>query len=238
MEAAMAAGCDLVGGLDPATIDRDVERHLDIVFGIAERRGVDVDIHLHEPHMLGVFQIEQIAARTQALGLQGHVAVSHAYGLGEVSPDIARRTGAKLARAGVSIMTNAPGNHPFPPVALLRGEGVTVFSGNENIRDAWWPYGDGDMLNRANMIGYRSGFYTDAELEAAFDLVTSAAARALRIEGYGLEVGCRADFVALAAEHVAEAVVGVPKARRSFKSGREVVLGPAGPAGPAGRPAA
>lgn len=224
MNAAMAAGCDLVGGLDPATIDRDVEKHLDVVFGIAERRGVDVDIHLHDPHMLGVFQLEQIAARTLALGMQGRVAVSHAYALGEVAPEIARRTGAKLAKAGVSIMTNAPGNHPFPPVALLRAEGVTVFSGNDNIRDAWWPYGDGDMLNRANMVGYRSGFYTDGELEMAFDLVTGAAATALGIARYGLSVGAHADFVALPAEHVPEAVVGVPRRRRTFKRGVELAF--------------
>jgi cytosine deaminase len=222
LDEAIAMGCDLIGGLDPATIDRDVERQLDVVFAIAEKRGVDVDIHLHEPHMLGVFQIEQIAARTVALGMQGHVAVSHAYGLGEVPIEIARRTAAKLAAAGVAIMTNAPGSHPFPPVALLRAEGVTVFSGNDNIRDSWWPYGDGDMLMRANIIGYRSGFYTDDELTAALDVVTRAGAKALRLEGYGLAPGAWADFVALEALHPPEAVVGVPKRRASYKRGRLV----------------
>ncbi len=55
-------------------------------------------------------------------------------------------------------MTNAPGNHNFPPVALLRAAGVNVFSGSDNIRDSWWPFGDGDMLRRAEIIAYRSGF--------------------------------------------------------------------------------
>jgi hypothetical protein len=41
-------GADLVGGIDPANFDRDVEKHLDVVFGIAQKRGVDVDIHLHD----------------------------------------------------------------------------------------------------------------------------------------------------------------------------------------------
>jgi cytosine deaminase len=222
LDAAVAGGCDLIGGLDPAMIDRDVEAQLDVVFGIAERRGVDVDIHLHDPHMLGVFQIEQIVARTRALGMQGHVAVSHAYALGEVSLDIARRTAAKLAEAGVAIMTNAPGAHPFPPVAELTKAGVVVFSGNDNIRDSWWPYGDGDMLGRAMIIGYRSGFYTDGELALAFDVVTANGARALRLEGYGLKVGDKADFVALAVQHVPEAVV-TPNAQRAvYKGGRLV----------------
>jgi cytosine deaminase len=119
-------------------------------------------------------------------------------------------------------MTNAPGNHNFPPVALLRAAGVTVFSGNDNIRDSWWPFGDGDMLRRAEIIAYRSGFYTDTELAAAFEVVTAGGAKALNLEGYGIAIGAKADFVTLAAEHIPEAVVAIPKPRRVFKGGQLV----------------
>ena len=146
LDEAIAMGADLVGGIDPANFDRDVERHLDVVFGIAQKRGVDVDIHLHDAGTLGAFEIEQIAARTRALGMAGHVAISHAYALGDITADTVKRVAEVLAKSGVAIMTNAPGSRPFPPVALLRDAGVTVFSGNDNIRDSWWPYGDGDML--------------------------------------------------------------------------------------------
>lgn len=222
MDEAIAMGADLVGGLDPLSFDRDIKGHLDVVFGIAEKRGVDVDIHLHDAGTLGAMTIEEICARTTALGMQGHVAVSHAYGLGDLAPDAAKKIAALIARSGVSIMTNAPGNHNFPPVALLRAAGVTVFSGSDNIRDSWWPFGDGDMLRRAEIIAYRSGFYTDAELSAAFDVVTSGGAKALRLEGYGIVVGAKADFVTLAADHVPEAVVAIPKPRRVFKEGHLV----------------
>lgn len=222
LDEAIGMGADLVGGLDPASFDRDLNGHLDVVFGVADKRGVGVDIHLHDFGSLGAFTVEEICARTVALGMQGKVAISHAYGLGDLDADAARRIGAKIATAGVSIMTNAPGDHVFPPVALLRAEGVTVFAGSDNIRDSWWPYGDGDMLGRAMMIGYRSGFYTDEELSAAFDVVTVASARALGLEGYGIAIGAKADFVTLDAEHVPEAVVAVPKGRRVFKGGRLV----------------
>jgi cytosine/creatinine deaminase len=193
-----------------------------VVFGVADKRGVGVDIHLHDFGSLGAFTVEEICARTVALGMQGRVAISHAYGLGDLDADAARRIGATIAAAGVSIMTNAPGDHVFPPVALLRTEGVNVFAGSDNIRDSWWPYGDGDMLGRAMMIGYRSGFYTDEELSAAFDIVTAASAKALGLEGYGITMGAKADLVTLDAEHVPEAVVAVPKGRRVFKGGRLV----------------
>lgn len=220
LDQAVALGCDLIGGLDPAAFDRDVEKHLDVVFRIAEKRGVDVDIHLHDGGTLGVFEIEQIAARTRALGMQGHVAVSHAYSLGDIPVHAQQKIAATLAESGVAIMTNAPGAHPFPPVTILRKAGVTVFSGSDNIRDSWWPYGDGDMLSRANIIGYRSGFYEDWELKSAFDIVTNGGARALRFDGYGIVPGAKADFSIFAAEHVPEAVVAVPKDRAVYKSGK------------------
>ncbi len=223
LDAAFDHGADLIGGLDPVSFDRDSKGHLDVVFGIADRRGVSVDIHLHEPNTMGIFSIEEIAARTSALGMQGKVVISHAYGLGDVPLDTVRRTADTLAKAGVAIMTNAPGARPFPPVMELRKAGVTVFGGSDNIRDSWWPYGDGDMLGRAMMIGYRSGLLTDDELGAAFDMVTAAGAKALGIEDYGLRVGAAADFVTLQAAHVAEAVVAVPKDRSVYRGGNCIV---------------
>jgi len=224
LDEAIGLGADLVGGLDPASFDRDVEKHLDVVFGVAGKHGVDVDIHLHDMGTLGAFEIEQIAARTRALGMEGHVAVSHAYGLGDISMDQLRKIADILARSGVAIMTNAPGARPFPPILALRDAGVTVFSGNDNIRDSWWPYGDGDMLRRATTLGYRSGFNIDEELRVAFNIVTAAGAKALRLEGYGLQLGAKADFVTLNAEHVPEAVVAVPQGRSVYKEGRLVAL--------------
>jgi cytosine deaminase len=222
LDEALKLGCDLIGGLDPASFDRDVKGHLDVVFGLAEKRGAGVDIHLHDRGALGLFEIEEIVARSTAFGMQGKVAVSHAYALGDISAEALARAGEKIAATGVAIMTNAPGDHAFPPVAALREAGVTVFAGSDNIRDSWWPYGDGDMLNRANMIGYRSGFYEDRELEAAYDVVSHAGAAALGLEGYGIAVGAKADFVALRAEHIPEAVVAVPKDRTVYRAGREV----------------
>ncbi len=222
MEEAVRQGCDLVGGLDPASFDRHIEGHLDVVFGIAERRGVGIDLHLHDGGTLGVFQIEQIAARTAALGMQGKVAVSHAYGLGDIDSTAQARVAERLARAGVAIMTNAPGAVSFPPIAILRAAGVTVFSGSDNIRDSWWPYGDGDMLRRANILGYRSGFYEDRQLEDVFDVVTAAGARAMGIADHAIAPGSRADFVTLAAQHIPEAVVAVPQPRQVYRAGRLV----------------
>ena len=220
LDAAAREGAQVVGGIDPTTLDGDAQRQLDIVFGIAEKRGVKVDIHLHEADQLGIDQLHRIAARTKALGMQGRVAVSHAYALGDVARGVVDDVATALAEAGVSIMTNAPGDRAFPPVLQLRAAGVRVFTGNDNIQDAWWPYGNGDMLQRAMLVGYRSGFYTDEALHIALDMATHSAAAVVGQSGYGLEVGNEATFVVVNAPNAAAAVAAAPADRAIVRRGQ------------------
>ncbi|MGE0846146.1 MAG: amidohydrolase family protein [Flavobacteriaceae bacterium] len=222
LEESLRQGADVVGGVDPSGYEGDIAGHLDAIFGLAEKYARPVDIHLHDGGSLGLYEIREIAGRTRALGMQGKVAVSHAYALGDLPWDMVAPTADSLAEAGISIMTNAPGDHPFPPVLALRGAGVNVFAGNDDIRDSWWPYGDGDMLERAMIIGYRSGFYTDEELRTAFELISEAPARALSVADYGIAVGNPADLVAVDAAHVPQAVVARPAREVVFKAGRPV----------------
>ena len=219
IDEAIGLGADIVGGIDPSAIDRDPVAHLDTIFAIADRRSVGIDIHHHETGSLGAFSIELIAERTRALGLQGRVMISHAYSLGSIEPREAARLAELLARQEISIMTAAPGNVSFPPVKLLREAGVTVCLGSDSIRDCWSPFGNADMLERAMLLAMRSGFRTDADLDLAFDLATYGGARALGLERYGLEVGCRADFVLLPHETRAEAIASRGPARRVVSGG-------------------
>ncbi|KAE8755864.1 amidohydrolase family protein [Paraburkholderia madseniana] len=220
LDAAAREGAQVVGGIDPTTLDGDAEGQLDIVFGIAEKRGVKIDVHLHEPGQQGIEQLHRIAARTHASGLNGRVSVSHAYGLGDVAPEVVDRVAAALAEAGVSIMTNAPGDRAFPPILQLRAAGVRVFTGNDNIQDAWWPYGNGDMLQRAMLVGYRSGFYTDEELRVALHMATEAGAAVLEKSSYGLKVGNEATFIIVKAPNAAAAVAAAPADRAIVRSGQ------------------
>ncbi len=222
LAAAMAEGADLLGGLDPVGIDGDLDGHLDPLFAIAEQRGCGIDIHLHDGGEGGLAQIEAIARRTKAAGLQGKVAISHAFALGSVPAASAARTADLLADTGVAIMSHGPGGAAIPPLKLLREHGVRVFGGSDNIRDAWSPFGNGDMLERAMMIGYRANFRHDEELALAFDMVTKAAADVLGIEGYGLAVSGPADFVVVEAGSLAEAVATRPRRKLVVKAGRIV----------------
>jgi cytosine/adenosine deaminase-related metal-dependent hydrolase len=222
LDQAVRAGAELVGGLDPAGIDDDIDGHLDAIFAVAERHGVGLDIHLHDPAELGCFELREIAARTTAAGLQGRVAVSHAFALGAVGDGELARTAGALARADVAIMTNGPGPVPMPPVKRLVAAGVRMFAGSDNIRDAWSPYGDGDMLARAMMIGYRQGLNADADVALAFELGNSRSAEVLGLADHGLRVGAAADLVAIPAGSIPEAVAAHPPRALVMKRGRVV----------------
>jgi cytosine/adenosine deaminase-related metal-dependent hydrolase len=210
MEEAVKAGANLVGGIDPSIIERDPVGHIDAIFALADRRGVGVDIHLHEPDALGAYAIELIAERTRVLGMQGMVTISHAFCLGMVDRSYFDDLADRLFDNGISIMTHAPGHIAFPPVKLLREAGVSLCSGSDNIRDAWGPFGNADMLERAMLLAYRSNFRHDPDIELALDLTTFGGAAVMAVDGYGLEIGCRADFVLVPGEILAEAVVNRP----------------------------
>src|SRR5205085_185909 len=64
LEEAIALGCDVVGGIDPIAIDGDVDGHLDVVFGIAQRHGAGIDLHLHDVGEAGLAQLLAIVERT------------------------------------------------------------------------------------------------------------------------------------------------------------------------------
>ncbi|PZR91165.1 MAG: cytosine deaminase [Stutzerimonas stutzeri] len=222
MDEAMKAGCEIVGGLDPCTIDRDPKGHLDAVFGLCQRYGKPLDIHLHEPGEVGAFSLDLILERTRALGMTGKVTVSHAFCLGTPDPALIDPLVEQLAELDIAIMTTAPASRPAPPVKKLLQAGVRICSGSDGIRDTWSPYGNADMLERAMFVGLRNNFRRDDEVRLALDVCTIEGAKVMEIEGYGLEVGCVADLVLLPAESIAEAVATRPPQRRVIKRGKIV----------------
>jgi len=229
MEQALRMGAETVGGLDPCAIDRDPKGHLDAVFGMAERFGRGVDIHLHETGEMGLFSMELIIERTLALGMAGRVIVSHAFCLGMGDAGLVDPVVAALGEAGIAIMTTGAASRPVPSVRQLVRAGVVVCAGSDGIRDTWGPYGNGDMLERAMFVGLRNNLRRDDELAMALDVVTVGGAKALGLAGYGLAPGCGGDVVLVAAETVAEAVAQRPGSRTVVKRGR--VVAEAGAAG-------
>jgi cytosine/adenosine deaminase-related metal-dependent hydrolase len=225
VEDAVRAGADLVGGIDPSEIDRDARGHLDAIFGIADRRGVGIDIHLHEPGELGLFSVQEICARATALGMQGQVTVSHGFCLGGITESKQKAAAALMAESGVALVSHGAGGATLPPLFLLAEAGVRVFCGNDDARDTWSPYGTGDMLERAFVIGWRSDVRHDHLLEQVYGMCSSVGAVVLGVAENRVEVGKEANFFTIPVETVAEAVGMHPPRKLVFFRGRLVARG-------------
>lgn len=225
LEQAAVAGATWVGGLDPAGIDRDPVEQLDGLFGIAERRGVGLDIHLHDRGELGAFQFELIIERTKVGGLQGKVNISHGFALGELPWSRQGPLLDELAEAGISWTTVAPpGSAPLPWRQLLE-RGIDLGLGTDGIRDLWSPFGDGDMLRIALGFARLHDLRLDDDLTEAVRLATCLAAPFVGRSTHDLVPGARADIVLLDAENVPDALVRVPPRELVVSGGRVVSEG-------------
>ncbi|MGW4031485.1 amidohydrolase [Streptomyces sp. NPDC004838] len=222
LEQALSEGADIVGGIDPLGVDGDMDGQLDFLFDVAVRRDAPLDIHLHDGGADGLRQVTEIARRTAAAGLGGRVTVSHAFCLAELDGDELARTAELLAGAGVALTTCALGADPVLPTASLTRHGVLVAAGSDGVRDSWSPFGNGDMINRAHLLAYRTDARTDGELAACYHLVAHGGAALLGLPATRLEIGDPADFVLLAAGSLPEAVVDRPVPAMVVRAGRIV----------------
>ncbi|HRW08694.1 MAG TPA: amidohydrolase family protein [Caldilineaceae bacterium] len=222
LEEALKLGAECIGGLDPSTVDRDPVKHLDTIFGLAERHGVEVDIHLHEPGTLGAFAVELIIERTKALGMQGKVTISHVFCLGMIDDTYLDRLIAQLVEQRIAIMSLGSGRSEFPPLKRLYEAGVRLCTGTDGVRDTWGPYNGVDLLERVKLLGYRSGFRNDADLEMLLAIATYGGANIMDEADYGLAVGCWADLVVVPGETTVEAIITQPPRSYVVKRGNLV----------------
>jgi cytosine/adenosine deaminase-related metal-dependent hydrolase len=234
LEAALAEGADVMGGIDPCQLDRDPAKHLDIVFGLAEKYQVEIDVHLHEPGELGVFSTDLILERTRALGMQGKVTMSHAYDLGGVSEAVSRRLIDEFAELDVAMATVAPSAKAQLPLVQLVESGVRVGLGEDGQRDYWSPYGDCDMLDRTWQLAFTNGYRRDELIELALAVGTMGGASIMshdvpRVTGVGdrpgVTVGDRADLVLVDGETPTAAVMDRGTDRTVIHDGRIVADG-------------
>ncbi len=111
MREAIRNGAGLVGAVDPASMDQNIEASLVQLMDLAVEGNAGIDLHLHDLGHLGTFTIKRLAYLTKQAGWEGKVSISHAYGLAHVSKDEAYEMAEILRESGITIVTNLPINH-------------------------------------------------------------------------------------------------------------------------------
>ncbi|GLX67160.1 amidohydrolase [Paenibacillus glycanilyticus] len=172
LRAAMREGATMVGGVDPATVDIDIERSLQEMVEIAVEFGGGIDLHLHDPDYLGTHTIRRLAQLTIEAGLQGKVSVSHAFCLGEVPEGATADLAGLLRKAGIRIINSVHHKATLPHVQVLQRYGVPFSLGCDNVQDSWQPFGNGNLLERAGRLSERLRWLDEYSLNRALGCIT------------------------------------------------------------------
>ncbi len=159
----------------------------------------------------------------KALGAQKAVTVSHGFCLGELTGDALESQLQAMVEAGVSVASSAAGYVPMAPVKALTGKGIPIMAGSDNARNHSGPYGNGDTLERAMLVGWKQNFRRDDDLELAFSMCADIGRQQLGLPPAGTEPGMMADLIALPAENVPEVVAMRPPRTLVMKAGRVVI---------------
>lgn len=162
----------IIGGVDPATIDGDIEKSLKITFDLASKYQKEIDIHLHDRGTLGIFEINRIIDYTLASKLQGKVQISHAFALGDATGNVLTNIIKRLKEADIAINTTVPLGTKALSIPLLTSQGVRVNVINDNINDHWSPFGSGDLIERASRAAEVFSMTDEVSLSRALGLVT------------------------------------------------------------------
>ena len=217
---ALDMGVDVVGGIPHGERTMaDGARSMTELCEIAAARGLLVDIHCDETDDPLSRHVETLVYETQRLGLQGRVVGSHLTSMHSMDNYYASKLIGLMAEARLHATPNPlinitlQGRHDSYPkrrgmtrVPELRAAGINVSFGHDCVMDPWYPLGQGDMLEAASM-GIHVGLMTNQEQMAwAVDAVTVNPAKAMHLEGYGIEKGRNADFIVLQARSPVEAL--------------------------------
>jgi len=200
---------------------------------IAAERGLMVDMHCDESDDPHSRHIEMLARETSRLGLQGRVAGSHLTSMHSMDNYYVSKLIPLMKEAEINVIANPlinitlQGRHDTYPkrrgmtrVKELAEAGLNVACGHDCVMDPWYSLGSHDMLEVASMglhVGQMTG---QAEMKEMFRSVTENGAKTLGIEGYGLKVGCNADFVILQAKDEIEALRLRPARLRVYRRGK------------------
>lgn len=234
MYQAMEMGADVVGGI-PYN-DAPAKEHIDLVFEIAKKYNKPIDFHQDFKDDANGITIEYVCEKTIKEGFEGRVAVGHLTSLGALSKERLNPIVELISKAGVSVMSlPATDLHlggrtdefnvrrAVTPVRALRDGGVNVCLATNNIRNAFTPYGNGDLMQIAMLAIPVSHLGGADDLHTVLPMITTNPAKALELNNYGVTVGNNADLVLLDTKIVNNAIIDIPDRLYVIKNGKVTI---------------
>jgi cytosine deaminase len=241
LKRALDKGVDVVGGIPHfERTYADGTLSVRLLCELAAERGLLVDMHCDESDDPLSRHVETLAFETRRLGLQGRVTGSHLTSMHSMDNYYASKLLPLMLEAQLHVVANPlinitlQGRHDTYPkrrgmtrVPELLAHGINVAFGQDCAMDPWYSLGSGDMLEVAHMGLHVGQMTSQAAMRQCFEAVTTNAAKVMQLEGYGLNAGCKADFVLLQARDAIEAIRLRAARLKVFKAGKLLAECPA-----------
>ena len=225
MEEAMELGADVVGGIPWIEFtDDDARKHVAFCFDLAARHDADVSMLLDDAGDAGLRTLEMMAAEALRRGWGGRALAHHCRAMALYPSPYLQRLSALLRQAQVSVVSDPHTGPLHARVRDLLDEGINVCLGQDDISDAYYPFGRNNMLEVAFLAAHLLWMTGRDDLERLYDMATVAPAKAINLVDHRLAVGAEANLVALGERDVVEALRFHAPPRHVVSHGRRVDL--------------
>lgn len=207
MRQAMELGADVAGGIPWIEYtEADVQRHVNEIFDLAQEFDKDVSMLVDDAGDPGLRSLEAMAVEAIRRGWHGRALAHHARAMALYPQPYFQKVAALLRQAGMAVVSDPHTGPLHARVKELLAEGVTVCLGQDDVSDAYYPFGRNNMLEVAFLAAHLLWMTTNREIEALYDMITVNAAQAINVRGHRLSVGADANLVVLDTPNALEAL--------------------------------
>lgn len=204
---AMALGADVVGGIPWIEYtEADIAQHVKTIFDIAQEFDKDVSMLVDDAGDAGLRSLEMMAVEAIKRGWHGRALAHHARAMALYPKPYLQKVAALLKQAKMGLVTDPHTGPLHARVKELLEEGVLVCLGQDDISDAYYPYGRNNMLEVAFLASHLLWMTTRAEMETLYEMITTRAAQSMGLHEFELKEGRPAHLVVLDAPNVLEAL--------------------------------
>lgn len=227
----MDLGADVIGGMPASERSRETaQEHVNIVFEIAKKYDVDIDMHIDQSKDPSDQNLEYATLKSIRDGYQGRVTGGHCVSLAYQNDDYASKVIELLRKSDFNVCFNPqilaimgidsePRTRGVTRVRELVDAGVNVAAAQDTICDQFHLYGTGDPLDYGLLAAYAAQYNSSEKAEIVYDMLTFNAAKVMRLSDYGVKVGNPADLNVIEAPNIREALRLRPSRSHVLKRG-------------------
>ena len=204
---AMTLGADVVGGIPWIEFtDADIAEHVQVIFDIAEEFNKPVSMLVDDAGDSGLRSLELMALETIKRNWHGRSLAHHARAMALYPKPYLQKVAALLKTAQMGVVSDPHTGPLHARVRELLEEDVLVCLGQDDISDAYYPYGRNNMLEVAFLVSHLLWMTTRSDMETLYDMITTSAARCIGLDSFELKIGSPAHLVVLDEPNVLEAL--------------------------------